>query len=48
MTYTLKSVMDAASKRLVIAKHLDIGPGQFELKFDQIGNKLLRGLQVFA
>ena len=44
----LQSVMDAASERLAIAKHLDIGPGQYELKFDQIGDRLTRSLQTIA
>ena len=30
----LQSVMDSASERLAIAKHLDIGPWQYELKYD--------------
>ena len=44
----LQSVMDAASERLAIAKHLDIGPGQYKLKYDQIGNRLMRNLQTIA
>ena len=44
----LQSVMDAASERLAIAKRLDIGPGQYELKFDQIGDRLTRSLQTIA
>ena len=44
----LQSVMDAASARLAIAKHLDIGAGQYQLKFDQMNERLARNLQTIA
>ena len=40
----LQSVMDAASARLAISKHLDIGAGQYQLKFDQMNERLARNL----
>ena len=44
----LQSVMDAATERLAIAKHLDIGAGQYQLKFDQMTERLTRSLQTIA
>lgn len=44
----LQSVMDAASERLAISKQLDIGAGQYQLKFDQMNDRLARSLQVIA
>lgn len=44
----LQSVMDAASARLAIGKHLDIGAGQYQLKFDQMNERLTRNLQTIA
>lgn len=40
--------MDTTSERLTVAKHLDIGLGQYKLKFDHIGDKLERSLQMIA
>ena len=44
----LQSVMDAASERVAIGKHLDIGAGQYQLKFDQMSERLARSLQAIA
>ena len=44
----LQLIMDAATERLAIAKHLDIGAGQYQLKFDQINERLARSLQTIA
>ena len=44
----LQAVMDAASERLAISKQLDIGAGQYQLKFDQMKERLMRSLQVIA
>ena len=44
----LQAVMDAASERLAIGKQLDIGAGQYQLKFDQMKERLMRSLQVIA
>lgn len=44
----LQAVMDAATERLAIAKHLDVGAGQYQLKFDQMIERLERSLQAIA
>ena len=44
----LQTVMDAASERLAIGKQLDIGAGQYQLKFDQISERLTRSLQTIS
>lgn len=40
--------MDAATERLAIAKHLDVGAGQYQLKYDQLIERLARSLQTIA
>lgn len=44
----LQTIMDAASERVAIGKHLDVGAGQYQLKFDQINERLSRSLQTMA
>ena len=44
----LQTIMDAATERLPIAKHLDVGAGQYQLKFDQMNERLARSLQMIA
>jgi hypothetical protein len=44
----LQSIMDAAIERRAIAKHLDIGAGQYQLKFDQMNERLARSLQTIT
>ena len=44
----LQATMDAATERLAIAKHLDVGAGQYQLKFDQLTERLTRNLQAIA
>ena len=44
----LQATMDAATERLAIAKHLDVGAGQYQLKFDQLTERLTRSLQAIA
>lgn len=41
MTRTYK-IMEATSKRLVIARHLDIGSWEYEFEFDQIGDRMFK------
>lgn len=38
----LQQVMDSSSERLAILKRVDLGPGQYQLKFDQLNERMLR------
>lgn len=38
----LQDAMDASSERLAILKRVDLGPGQYHLKFDQLSERVTR------